>query len=91
MISNRRMQLLALVVIANSVGALALMASSPAHASTCGPLQICSGAPCQVLPQAVLNAVCSDAAPGCTLSQALCTMSNICEPNNNYGLFCSYT
>ena len=91
MISNRRMQLLALVVIANGVGALALMSPKPAHASTCGPQQICYGAPCQLLPQSVLNGVCADAAPGCTLSSAICTMSTICQPYNNYGLFCTYT
>jgi len=90
MISNRKMQALALIVIANGVGALSLTTSLPAQASTCNPTSACI--PCQGLTQAQLDALCAQhTPPGCTVSGATCLVGPASRCNPESTLLCNYT
>ena len=77
---QRKIQLGALAVLANSLLALGLTASYPAHASSCGAKTFC---PCQTL------AFCqSQADPGCTATSVICGLGTC--PGNVPPAHCLY-
>ncbi len=87
---NRKIQLAAAGVIVNGALGLGLLASSPALATTCGPIVECfpSGFCNGILP----TQFCMSAEPpGCTFVSAGCVLnSGACGPVDPYQVRCVY-
>lgn len=85
--ANRRIQLAAAVVVANAVGALALMSPEQAAASTCQDAYFCeiSGV-CYADPAAICAA---NAPAGCRVVQAGC-ISALCSSPDLAAALCDY-
>ena len=89
--TTKKIQLLAILIVTNGIGALALIDATPVLAATCNPVQICIGfANCNSLTQAQRNNGCQSAAPGCSVKSATCVPTPFCTPSSSGGLFCQY-